>query len=462
MADYINHVTLNTGDIRKSPRSEVWQDSIVAASAMITESLKNGKTLIMVEEQVHILAEREGNGLFVEVYLGDDVSSFLTFAIALKPEDGYIWDELVEDVYYEDFGKMPSVKKPREPWVAVALSSFAEADPAKYFQVIQYMGDMERCFAWAWEAMLKKENVRPQKALDKDEKVAILSMVKRWGSIKPDGQSIEMQADREIREKFQIPEGEVANDVRLRLAGEFEIACLILSMGGEPTIHLVNQTAARLIEGTRFNLDIVDYLDDLKEPLILTAKSGYLFGSVREFAIFFLEDTNKYHVLQNVEMNGEPGIQVMFLEKGAFIERRDDLQENADPAITSEYVYTAAEQAFIYALKFRRMMQSEKTPIEAQVTDSHSKILKKGIGRTIPSYRTVSLSQTYVRRRKEMEAARQEMQKGGKHLALVEISGFIREQPYGPGRSLRKTIWVDGFESHRWRKEGVQIVNVKE
>ena len=46
------------------------------------------------------------------------------------------------------------------------------------------------------------------------------------------------------------------------------------------------------------------------------------------------------------------------------------------------------------------------------------------------------------------------MDKDGKVKREVFIRGFLRNQPYGPEHSLRKWIYVEGFESSRWTKEG--------
>ena len=42
------------------------------------------------------------------------------------------------------------------------------------------------------------------------------------------------------------------------------------------------------------------------------------------------------------------------------------------------------------------------------------------------------------------------MDKDGKVKQGVFISGFLRHQPYGPKHSLRKWVYIDGFESSRW------------
>lgn len=43
---------------------------------------------------------------------------------------------------------------------------------------------------------------------------------------------------------------------------------------------------------------------------------------------------------------------------------------------------------------------------------------------------------------------------------IVSVSGYIREQPYGEGRKLRKTIWVEGFTRGQWVREGLSELTI--
>ena len=75
-------------------------------------------------------------------------------------------------------------------------------------------------------------------------------------------------------------------------------------------------------------------------------------------------------------------------------------------------------------------------------------------------YRTVYLSDRYrslVRRR----YSRSELDRNGKRLSTVFVSGFVRQQPYGPGGSLRREIWVDGFTRGQWVNSGLTMITVK-
>ena len=38
------------------------------------------------------------------------------------------------------------------------------------------------------------------------------------------------------------------------------------------------------------------------------------------------------------------------------------------------------------------------------------------------------------------------------------VSGFLRRQPHGPGGSLRRLIYVPGFESRRWVAPRVRVL----
>ena len=60
------------------------------------------------------------------------------------------------------------------------------------------------------------------------------------------------------------------------------------------------------------------------------------------------------------------------------------------------------------------------------------------------------------------QPGRKAMDKNGKTLTVVQVSGFIRNQPYGKGRAERKTIWIDGFTRGQWVNTGLSYVTVKD
>lgn len=99
---------------------------------------------------------------------------------------------------------------------------------------------------------------------------------------------------------------------------------------------------------------------------------------------------------------------------------------------------------------------SDRTPLVVS-NPQEEKNTRRGIRQTqgISRYR-ISLTKRYKGRKLYQGGDYKE----GKSLTLVSVSGYVRSQPYGPGKSLRKTIWVDGFMRGQWVKSGITYVTV--
>jgi hypothetical protein len=97
------------------------------------------------------------------------------------------------------------------------------------------------------------------------------------------------------------------------------------------------------------------------------------------------------------------------------------------------------------------MLEAERTPIlidgGTKKAKKRSKAKENGMGsgwieRRIyinAKYQSKSNTEKYT-----------PLNKDDKELKSVHIQGFLRNQPYGPNNKLRKWIYVEGFESHRW------------
>ena len=126
-----------------------------------------------------------------------------------------------------------------------------------------------------------------------------------------------------------------------------------------------------------------------------------------------------------------------------------------------------------FVSSFTALMDCEKSPIEIEDAERRKKekLLKKGLRPSggITRY-SVSLTKRYrgiIRDpyQKDVAIDRSDESRDfreGKSLSVVSVSGFIRNQAYGPGRTLRKRIWVDGFIRGQWVRNGVTFVTVNE
>ena len=141
------HYTLNTGHIRMSPRSEVADDIIDVLRPIVEE----GEHII---RGILVVVPHTDHGFVATIYADPDGRVPLcTIGVAdtIHAEEE-IWPCL-EDMYLRitDGGIMAragfqSPRKPTSlPWLAVVLHG-ALVRP----ETMEWLGDMERCLAWAW------------------------------------------------------------------------------------------------------------------------------------------------------------------------------------------------------------------------------------------------------------------------------------------------------------------------
>lgn len=139
---WLNHLTINTGHNRRSPREEVMDHALADTRERIGGMLRDGRADLAVPGY-HIEGERYGPALAVTVMGGDD--PLATIAIARRDRDGRaMWRDLMDAVAHAD----PRLVRDAPPapyaatmlWPVLAL----EAD-ASY-----WIGDFGRVAAWAW------------------------------------------------------------------------------------------------------------------------------------------------------------------------------------------------------------------------------------------------------------------------------------------------------------------------
>lgn len=202
-------------------------------------------------------------------------------------------------------------------------------------------------------------------------------------------------------------------------------------------VYNIKAEAAILIERSRVECAHVPL-----KPLLLVAKKGCtLFGLVNEICV--IKDGEAWCLNYSMRIASNLAF------SGAFL--LDDV------ATDQNGVYF---DVLTFIRKFLALQACERSPIVTQ-TQVERRLSERGI-RAISrvTHTQVSLSKRY--RSVMSKHGKKALDRDGKELAVVEVSGFVREQVYGPGRSQRKTIWVDGFTRGQWVRRGVRIVTVKE
>lgn len=153
---YINHITLHTGHLARTQRADVAPE-VTALLAPWLQSITNSGQAhpLPVPELAHISAQAfvQDGGLVVTVSapVGPHVpgkphegavAPLVTLGVAQRSRHGSaLWALLTNT-----FGAAAGLQEPGAPWLALALHPSAAA----YTGALDWLGDFERCVAWAW------------------------------------------------------------------------------------------------------------------------------------------------------------------------------------------------------------------------------------------------------------------------------------------------------------------------
>ena len=202
-------------------------------------------------------------------------------------------------------------------------------------------------------------------------------------------------------------------------------------------LYQIRPDAAALIANARLD----DSGTEL-ETIYLGSVDGYLFDIIREILIYPVDDG--FHILLSL-----PNNQCV----SGLIE-----ESSADNEI--DQIKAAAVK---YTKIFIELLRCEKSPIE-NVSEKSVSRKKQG---NMPQkefspviYSTISLTKRYRYKKKIGKKLNRSLGKDDKDLVLVDISGYFKNQAYGPGYSQHRRIWIDAFKGNRWVKNGLHYVTV--
>ncbi len=153
---YINHITLSTGHIARTSREDVAPDVTKLLAGWLPDTISSGKAHpLPVAELSHISAHVfvQDGALVVTVsapvgphtqgkpHTGQAMP-LVTFGVAQRSRQGApLWDMLIMA-----FGCKPGLQPPDTPYCAVVV----HPGIAVYAGPVEWLGDFERCCAWAW------------------------------------------------------------------------------------------------------------------------------------------------------------------------------------------------------------------------------------------------------------------------------------------------------------------------
>lgn len=136
--DWLHHITTSTGHTRRSPRSEVSDDVVRMLREMLDRAIR-GERVDLPIEGTCMSAAAEGDALLVTAWRGR--APLVTVGVARSDTDALrLWGLLRRD------GDAAPDRPPPAPWCAAVLEPGLLLHPGD----AAWLGDYERCLAWAW------------------------------------------------------------------------------------------------------------------------------------------------------------------------------------------------------------------------------------------------------------------------------------------------------------------------
>lgn len=155
MEPYIAHITLSTGHIRRSPRSEVGDDALAVLVPWLEAARAAGEPIPLPAESLAHYSGKvmlEDGALLCTIY-GPGAVPLVTFGVAQRSRQGEPLWELLAGMGQPS----PAARMPSAPWCGVVLHPSAVLFP----DAMEWLGDLERCVAWAW--ITRKPDLRAAK-----------------------------------------------------------------------------------------------------------------------------------------------------------------------------------------------------------------------------------------------------------------------------------------------------------
>lgn len=235
-----------------------------------------------------------------------------------------------------------------------------------------------------------------------------------------------------------------------------------------PEIVIITKRAYSLIENCRLNFTPSSYFDCFDKPLLVKGQD-FVCSKVLEF--YMIKPTSdKVHICLEFLNRGHKilsdkvfSLQELELNKEKFIHTMETIVSNDQDFIPLEDETELAAKCLYdvveFIIKYRLLEKTEKTPLTSSLTDKKGNKLKAGF-RAVPRFTAISLTKEYRTKKDNFEKEASRLEKEGKHQESITVSGYIREQAYGEKWSLRKTIWVDGFDRKQWLNDGIRITKI--
>ncbi|MFZ5746561.1 MAG: hypothetical protein ACOY45_02760 [Pseudomonadota bacterium] len=141
---YLNHLTINTGNIRRSWRGEVADDVVDHMRELLADAIQSGGDTSMPICWYMLHVEPFGDRRALLCTISGVGGALAAIGVAARPARA-LWGQLIALRHRLDPDVRP-VDEPQAPWCSVLLlPALREATDA-----LDWLGDFERCVGWAW------------------------------------------------------------------------------------------------------------------------------------------------------------------------------------------------------------------------------------------------------------------------------------------------------------------------
>lgn len=145
---YLRHITLDTGHQRDSYRSEVADDVVALLRPLIDDSIRLRAPVPVPVPGLagYVIEAMGGRNRALMVSVWGPLSPAVPQARPLLVEFAVAPTSLAGSMIWRDWDASPGGRPPSAPWCVVSMSEGLAEDP----EAAQWLGDLERCIAWAW------------------------------------------------------------------------------------------------------------------------------------------------------------------------------------------------------------------------------------------------------------------------------------------------------------------------
>lgn len=140
MLDYINHITLNTGHIRKTYPDEVDKKLYFVLNRIFTDSFSpEGSPLF---NGYYVKSVKSSYGILSTVFKNE--IPIITIGITNSDPLNFLWKELHKSAY------MPLKTKIDKPVEQPYIADRLEVGAVEYLDAMEWTGDFSKCLGWIY------------------------------------------------------------------------------------------------------------------------------------------------------------------------------------------------------------------------------------------------------------------------------------------------------------------------